>query len=472
MSSHPGASEGMLARRVLPGVEVFAQSIATVSPSGVVAITPLIVALNAGNGTWLAFAMAMLAILLIGYCVAQFSRRVASSGSLYTYAARGLGSIAGFATGWGLVIAYVTIAMISMVAAGVYFGAFLTEIGIAGDRLGVQIALYAIFGTAAAAVALRGVRLSTRFALVMEIVAITAILTVLLIVFFDTGLESGSSQFGLEGVSFDGLVLGVVFAILAFSGFESSASLGAEARDPYRSITRAILLTILGCGALYVFAGYTEVIAFVNHGQFIGDSFAPLNDVAAFAGAEWLKYPIDIGATASFFACVTASVNAASRILFTMGRESAVPGPFGRAHHDWQTPHVAILALTPLVLLLPIVLVAQGTAPIDAITHIGTTGAFGFMLAYALVSLSAIPFVRRLGSLKPPTLVAGVCGAAAMAYVFYKNIVPTPPEPFDRLPYLFAVLLLIGLLWYAASTVRGASRGRLVGTTGDQLPQP
>jgi len=470
-SQDPAVGERSLAGRVLPGVEVLAQSIATVSPSGVIAITPAIVALNAGNGTWLAFVVAMIAVLLVGYSVAQFSRRIASTGSLYTYIGRGLGRVAGFAGGAAMVIAYGAVAMISMVAAGLYFGAFLTEIGIAGDRLGVQLVLYALFGAAGIAFAVLGVRLSTRFALTLEIIAIGSILTVLLIVFFDQGLDNASTQFGLEGATFDGIALGVVFAVLALSGFESCASMGAEASDPYRAIPRAILGTIIGIGLLYTFAAYTQVVAFVNAGENIGESAAPLNDIAGFAGAEWLKYPILLGATASFFASITGCINAGSRTLFTMGRERVAPESLGRTHARRRTPHVAALTLAPIVLLVPIVMVAQGSSAVSAITYIGTTGAFGFMLSYALVAIAAIPYARRRRVLGALTVICGVAGAAAMAYVFYKNIVPTPPAPLNRVPYIFAALLALGLAWYAVGRLRDPEHGHLVGTLGDEIEE-
>src|SRR5271157_6280980 len=79
-----------LRREVLSPMETLAQSVSTIAPTTTpVATIPLVAAL-AGNGTWLAYALATAAILLVAWCVATFSRYSASPGSLYTYAAANL----------------------------------------------------------------------------------------------------------------------------------------------------------------------------------------------------------------------------------------------------------------------------------------------------------------------------------------------------------------------------------------------
>ena len=46
------------------------------------------------------------------------------------------------------------------------------------------------------------------------------------------------------------MTFGIVLAVLGFVGFESSASLGAEARDPHRAIPRAVLGSAVLVGIL------------------------------------------------------------------------------------------------------------------------------------------------------------------------------------------------------------------------------
>ena len=73
-----------LRRAVLSPLETLAQSISTIAPTSTPAATiPLVCAL-AGNGTWLAYALATIAVLLVALCIAQFARYSSSPGSLYT----------------------------------------------------------------------------------------------------------------------------------------------------------------------------------------------------------------------------------------------------------------------------------------------------------------------------------------------------------------------------------------------------
>ena len=80
--------------------EVLAQSVANMAPSAAMALLPLLVFAGAGNGTWVAFIVALLALLCIGYCAAQFARRMNSAGSFYVWVSKALRPSFGHAAGW------------------------------------------------------------------------------------------------------------------------------------------------------------------------------------------------------------------------------------------------------------------------------------------------------------------------------------------------------------------------------------
>ena len=80
--------------------EVLAQSVANMAPSAAMALLPLLVFAGAGNGTWVAFIVALLALLCIGYCAAQFARRINSAGSFYVWVSKALRPSFGHAAGW------------------------------------------------------------------------------------------------------------------------------------------------------------------------------------------------------------------------------------------------------------------------------------------------------------------------------------------------------------------------------------
>ena len=63
-----------LRQEVLSPMETLAQSVSTMAPTTTPAATiPLVCAL-AGNGTWLAYVLATVAVLLVALCIARFAR--------------------------------------------------------------------------------------------------------------------------------------------------------------------------------------------------------------------------------------------------------------------------------------------------------------------------------------------------------------------------------------------------------------
>lgn len=460
-----------LAHDSMSQLEVMAQSVAGIAPSAVMATGPALIVIYAGHGAWLSYLAATVLVVLVGLCVAQFGRRFASSGSLYSYVARGLGPTGAFAAGWGLVIGYTFIAMIGAIGTGIYFGSFLSTLGLpAGSTLTVAITL-ALATAAAAAFAIAGIKISTRLGLVLEIISVAAVLIVLIAVVVRHGVSADTSQFTLEGITFDGVTFGIVLAVLGFVGFESAASLGAEARNPHRAIPRAVVGSAVLVGILYVFATYASVLGFGDP-ENLTASAAPISDLADGNGLSSVTWIVDLGVTASFFAVTIASINAASRVLYTMGEEEVLPRALGRAHPTHHTPYVAIALIAPAVGIVPIVMVATGVTPFNVYAYTGTIGTFGYMLAYLLMAISLPFFLRKRGESNPLSTLLTVVVAAALLYVFYKNVYPVPPYPYNLFPWIFLGLLALGLAWLLAVRVRRPQVLEEIGTFEEEPVPP
>jgi amino acid transporter len=99
-----------LRHNALSPLETLAQSVSTIAPSTSPPLTiPLVFAL-AGQGTAVAYLIAMLLMVLVGLCIAEFARESASPGSLYVYTRRSLPPIASKLTAIALFFAYITTA--------------------------------------------------------------------------------------------------------------------------------------------------------------------------------------------------------------------------------------------------------------------------------------------------------------------------------------------------------------------------
>ena len=129
---------------------------------------------------------------------------------------------------------------------------------------------------------------------------------------------------------------------------------------------------------------------------------------------------------------------------------------------------IAILTLAPVVGIVPFILVADGTSPLNIFAYLGTLATFGYLLAYVLVSIAAPFFLRRRKALTPFAVAVSVLATATIGYVFYKNLVPVPPSPYDTFPYIFGAWIVIGLAWYLVLKARDPERAARLGTFQDQ----
>lgn len=436
-----------LRRGVMSGPELAAQAIANIAPSAVVAFTAAAIFLGAGKGTIYAFALATIVILCVGYCVVVFARKHASAGSLYTYVSKGLGPAGAYLAGVTLLIGCFGIAAASLMGSVSYATQFLTLLGVPASGLGWNIALAVVLGGLATLFTIRGIRLSARVSLVLELVSV-AIITILLVAalvwagpdVWDPG------QLVAEGSSFQGVAAGMVLAILGFVGFSSADALGREAKHPYRAIPRAIMWSALAVGIFYVFAAYTQIAVL---GDDLATSASPLESISSLIGMPvWFAPVLTFGVAASFFAVVVAPLNVIGRIVYVMGKEGVVPERFGRTHEQYLTPHRVLLVAGAAAVVLDIVFLVAGAEPGQVLVWVNTWGTYGYMVAYALVAIACVVYTRRTGERNVLVWVCATIAVVTMAYVFFANVFPVPAFPFNVIPYVFIVCVLIGVAHY------------------------
>jgi amino acid transporter len=173
-----------LRREILSPMETLAQSVSTIAPTATPAATiPLVCAL-AGNGTWLAYVLATVAILLVAVCISRYARQSASPGSLYTYATLTLPRWLSASVAWSLLLAYVTTA--SSVIGGFYHYAN----QLLRDATGhvISTVLLALFVTGVSIwIAYRDVKISARLMLWIEAASVSLIVIVVAIVLYRHG---------------------------------------------------------------------------------------------------------------------------------------------------------------------------------------------------------------------------------------------------------------------------------------------
>jgi len=431
-----------LRHNILSPLETLSQSISAIAPTTSPALTvPLVFAL-AGNGTWLAYLLACGATLLIALCIARFARTSASPGSLYKYATDSLPAIGGRTAGWALLLAY-TAAGVSVVGGFINYALVLVP----AARV-VPTPLIALIPIAAATYfAYRDVQASARLMLWIEAASVSMIALVILALIFRSGFKIDVPQAELHGVTPSGIRLGVILALFSFVGFESATSLGHEAKNPLRTIPRAVIQSAVLAGLFFLVCCYTETLGFRQLHQDLGASQAPFRALATLAHLPVFGPLIDIGAFVSMFACTLACITPAARVLLKMSHDGLVPAKLGSAHPRNETPHIAVLAVGCVILILSVGLTARGVSGADIYGYMGSLSVYGFVTVYGLVA-AALPFyLRRNAQLTPGSLILSIVAALAMILAMAGTLYPIPAAPYNYLPYIYLAYLALGLTW-------------------------
>src|SRR6202050_4815985 len=97
-----------------------------------------------------------------------------------------------------------------------------------------------------------------------------------------------TNQLTLQGGSFSGLSLGVVVAIFSLVGFECATAFGEEARNPLKTIPRAVIASLLLTGVFFVFITYVETRALANSVPTLDKLDAPLSTLSENLGVTWM----------------------------------------------------------------------------------------------------------------------------------------------------------------------------------------
>jgi amino acid transporter len=446
-----------LRREVLSPLETLAQSVSTIAPTSTPAATiPLVCAL-AGNATWLAYVLATVAILLVAWCVGRFARYSSSPGSLYNYASMILPPWVASIAGWSLLLAYIATA--SSVIGGFYHYSivFLQKSG----SHPVSAVLLAIIVTGISIwIACRDVKISARLMLWVEITSVLTILIVVSLVLFRHGFHLDLDQFHLRGMTGSGLRLGLVLALFSFVGFESATTLGAEARNPLKTIPRAVIQSSALGGAFFTVCAYTEVLGFRTAGQDLGTSEAPMHVLAAIGRVPVLGMLIDIGVLVSLFAGTLACITAAARVLLLMAHHGLAHDSLRSTHARHETPQRAIV-ITGIAAVLPVaILAARGDSGLDVYGWMGSLATYGFIVTYGLVCIALPRYLRDHGAYQPTSRIIPSLAFIAMLLALVGNLYPVPEGPYGKLPYIYLAYLVAGLLWFSLNTQKKSEAHR------------
>jgi amino acid transporter len=295
-------------------------------------------------------------------------------------------------------------------------------------------------------VAYKDIRISSLLTLVLEGLSVSCILILAGVVLFKHGFHLDTQQTSLKGIGLRGMGLAIVACIFSLVGFESATALGSEAKNPRRNIPRAVIVSLIVTGAFMVIMSYVEIAGTRHYSTPFGSIGAPLNVLSEIYGVSYFKVPISIGAMISFFSLSLSCLNAGARIIYPMARHGIFTRHLGKAHTTNRTPHIAITAYIALIFTVPAFLEIF-TNPLTDFGDAGTLAAFGFLLAYYLITVASPVFLKKRGELRPRHIMLVVVALLCLMVPTIGSFYPLPPYPVRLFPYIFLGWMLVGATW-------------------------
>jgi amino acid transporter len=456
-----GEDEPELLRGALGLTAITFQGITHMAPAAGVMLSAPFIASFAGPAMGLAFALAGVAALLLANSVAQLAKHLPSAGGYFSYVSRALNPKLGFLAGWMYFLYDPIVPILCTVIIGGYTEDTLDQLyGITFPWWLFSVVVWIGLGV----ISYLGVKPSIAVSIALSLIEVGITLALSLWIFGKHGIDTHSLRLGftLDGIpgssAVHGLFLGLVFSVLSYTGFESTAPLAEETRDPKRNVARAALIGTALILVYYVIFGFATAVGFgiddvaANLPGASNPYFTIANDVWGSAGTIIVL----IALINSGWGCSLAGQGAVVRVYYKMAKIGVFPKAFGRLHPVHRSPHIAIYLQTAFNIIMGLFMgYSLGT--------VNTFGVFGAMITFAMI------FVYGLGLIAVPVFylrehrdefnvvlhgILPALGLIALAPILYYNLNPFPVWPFKLAPIIAIIWLAIGIvvvLWLTST---------------------
>jgi basic amino acid/polyamine antiporter, APA family len=343
-----GEPDTKLKRRIT-GPLLFLFVLGDVLGAGIYALMGVLAG-EVGGVTWLPLALACLLALLTAGSYAELVTKYPRAGGSAVFAQRAFKApIVSFLVGFCMLAAgVVSAAGLSLAFAGEYLATFI-------DVPAIPAAM--VFLMLVAALNARGISESLRSNVAMTVIELSGLLLVIVTVAVMFGAGGADpSRLGAFPADVNPAIATLGAAIIAyysFVGFETSANVVEEVREPSRVYPRALLGAVAVAGVVYVLVGVASSVA-LPPDELEGSS-GPLLAVVQATGVPvpaWLFSAIALIAVANG-ALLTMIMS--SRLAFGMAEQGLLPPVLGRVLPNRRTPWVAIVVTTALAMALTLV---------------------------------------------------------------------------------------------------------------------
>jgi amino acid transporter len=375
-------------KRSLSLVDLLVYGLVFISPTAPIAVFGIV--FNASKGMVpLIYLVGLGAMLFTGLSYMTMSRVYPVAGSVYAYASRSIGSIAGFFTGWALLLDYLLMPALAIIAAAIAVHAVLPGVPewvwvVSLIALGTAVNYFGIETTARANIAL----------LILQLLVLAAFTAagVIGLMHHTAGAHLSVKPFYDPEAISAGLVFGAVsLGVLSFLGFDGISTLSEEAREGGKTVAQATMLSLCLAALLFVAQTWLASLFVLGRTGFAeGDAAnTAFYDISETIGGVPLKLAVALaGILLGAIASGLSAQAATARLLFGMARDGKLPAFLAKVNPRRKVPEGAVFLVAAITLALGLLLV-------NAFELLTSMVCFGALIGFAMVNASVIACFRN-----------------------------------------------------------------------------
>ncbi|NIG62993.1 MAG: APC family permease [Serratia symbiotica] len=325
-----------------------------------------------------AYVFALLAVLFTALSYGKLVRKFPSAGSAYTYAQKTISPHVGFMVGWSSLLDYLFMPMINILLAKIYLEAIFPGAP-SWIFVAALVGLMTFFN-------LRGIKLVANLNTIIVVVQMAIMIVFLGLVingiYYGQGAGTllSSRPFWSGNAHVVPIITGATILCFSFLGFDGISSLSEETKDAERVIPRAIFLTALIGGLIFIVVSYFVQLYFPDISRF-KDPDASQSEIMLYVAGKLFQSVILLISSMTVLASGMAAHAGVSRLMYVMGRDGVFPTRlFGYVHPKWRTPAFNVLLVGVITL---------SAVSFDLVTATALIN-FGALVAFTFVNLSVI----------------------------------------------------------------------------------
>ena len=439
-----------LNRNYISGFRLIWQAMGTLSVAADAAYLLIGVVEYSLGATPLALLLGVFAYLFIMNTGYQFSKNVNSAGSYYTFAGKGLGGIIATFQAWNMafygILGYGSFGFLGLAS-------FITLIDPAYSSFVYWIPVAFVAALISFLFTYRGMKLSTDYQIAGGLIEVLILVIGSIAIIINAGKSNTLSVFTTKYIgNISQLFFAMIYSMILYFGTTVSiTAMGEEAKNPEKTIKRALIGTVIISGLTLLLVSYAFTIGWgpANMASF---ATSPDPGLILFKHLNYIIYILLIIVTINSFMGYNISVsNADSRIFYSFARDGILflPASVKKVHKKYKTPSNSALIIFILSFVIAVIFGLK-FGPVAGGLIMLLMNAYAAYMEHIVASISLPFMMHRLKKLKIiEHVIIPVIGILILIIIMMGTLITPEKHPYNIAVYFgISWILISGLLTF------------------------